>query len=113
MSRTITLIRPCLGLVTRIECEIKPLGQEQSLWTLLCAAGLNGQQPTAIKAQGPFHGPKAAEGVMTAIAENLVEQGYIQVEETQIWRLHMQSELRKMNGERAHQQVRFQVGPDA
>ncbi len=77
MSRTITLIRPCLGLVTRIECEIKPLGQEQGLWTLLCAAGLNGQQPTAIKAQGPFHGPKAAEGVMTAIAENLVEQGYI------------------------------------
>ena len=40
MSRTITLIRPCLGLVTRIECEIKPLGQEQGLWTLLCAAGI-------------------------------------------------------------------------
>ena len=100
-------------MTTRIECVIRPLNGENGLWTLLCAAGVSGAQPSAIKVQGPFHGPFVAEGVLDSIAECLAVQGYAVCEEPQIWRLHMQSELRKMNGERAHQQVRFQVGPDA
>ena len=71
MSQTLCLNRQCLGLVTRIECIIRPLSGGNGLWTLLCAAGIDAGQPTAIKAQGPFHGPREAESVLKAIAENL------------------------------------------
>nr|WP_312508551.1 hypothetical protein [Pseudomonas luteola] len=112
MPRSITLIRPCLGLVTRIECEVKPLAHQPGMWTLLCAAGLTGQHPTAIKAQGPFHGPVVAEAVMAAIAENLQEQGYVPASDPQIWRLHIQGELRRMSGERAQPVMRYQARPE-
>ncbi len=56
MSRTLCLTRQCLGLVTRIECVILPLAGDNGLWTLICAAGISGTQPSAIRAQGPFHG---------------------------------------------------------
>lgn len=50
MPRNLCLIRPCLGLTTRIECVVRPLAGENGLWTLLCAAGMSGSQPSAIKA---------------------------------------------------------------
>ncbi len=54
--RNLSLTRQCLGLVTRIECSIRPLAGDNGMWTLLFAAGMAGEQPSAIKAQGPFHG---------------------------------------------------------
>ena len=80
MSQTLCLNRECLGLVTRIECIIRPLSGGNGLWTLLCAAGIDAGQPTAIKAQGPFRGPREAESVLKAIAENLYGQGYAESE---------------------------------
>ena len=53
MSRSLCLTRQCLGLAMRIECVIKPLAGDNGRWTLLCAAGMSGAQPSAIKAQGP------------------------------------------------------------
>ncbi|AAG07963.1 MULTISPECIES: hypothetical protein [Pseudomonas] len=100
MPRNLCLIRPCLGLTTRIECVVRPLAGENGLWTLLCAAGMSGSQPSAIKAQGPFHGPLVAEGVLQAIADCLAQQGYIEAVDPPIWRLHLQGELRRLNGER-------------
>ncbi len=41
MVRDLCLIRHCLGIVTRIECEVRPLADGRGLWTLLCAAGMN------------------------------------------------------------------------
>lgn len=46
MSRTLCLTRQCLGLVTRIECVILPLAGDNGLWTLICAAGISGTQPS-------------------------------------------------------------------
>lgn len=97
MSQTLRLNRHCLGLVTRIECVVRPLAGGNGLWTLLCAAGIDAGQPTAIKAQGPFHGAREAESVLDAIAENLQGQGYAESETPSIWQLHMQAELRKIN----------------
>ncbi|KAF1053148.1 MAG: hypothetical protein GAK43_01571 [Stenotrophomonas maltophilia] len=101
MPRNLCLIRPCLGLTTRIEFVIKPMAGENGLWTLLCAAGLAGSQPTAIKAQGPFHGPRVAEDVLDAIVACLAGQGYISVDDPPIWQLHLLAEFRKLNGNRA------------
>lgn len=101
MSHTLCLNRQCLGLVTRIECIIRPLNGGQGLWTLLCAAGLDAGQPTAIKAQGPFHGHREAETVLQAIADNLQEQGYGESDSPSIWQLHMYAELRKINANQA------------
>ncbi|MCQ4322608.1 hypothetical protein [Stutzerimonas stutzeri] len=101
MQQTLCLNRQCLGLVTRIECLIRPLSGGNGLWTLLCAAGLADGQPTAIKAQGPFHGPREAEKVLKAIADNLFGQGYAQSDSPSIWQLHMQAELRKVNANQA------------
>ncbi len=101
MPQSICLTRQCLGLVTRIECSIRPLSGGNGLWTLLCAAGLANSQPTAIKVQGPFHGLRMAESVLAAIANNLTEQGYSQAQEPFIWQLHMQAELRKVNANQA------------
>lgn len=100
MPRSLCLTRQCLGLVTRIECVVRPLAGEKGLWTLICAAGMSGAQPSAIKAQGPFYGPCVAEEVLVAIAESLARQGYAECPEPLIWSLHLQAELRRLNGER-------------
>ncbi len=99
MARDLCLIRHCLGIVTRIECEVRPLADGRGLWTLLCAAGMNAAQPSAIKAQGPFHGALQAEGVLAAIATNLIDQGYRVCPDPAIWRLHLQAELRRQQAE--------------
>jgi len=80
---------------------IRPLAGGNGLWTLLCAAGIDSGQPTAIKAQGPFHGPREAESVLNSIAANLRGQGYAASESPSIWQLHMQAELRKVNTNQA------------
>lgn len=112
MPRSLCLTRQCLGLVTRIECEIRPLACGNGLWTLLCAAGMSGAQPSAIKAQGPFHGPLVAESVLASIGENLAEQGYVECFEVPIWRLHLQGELRRLNGERGRHLGDYQFRPE-
>lgn len=112
MPRSLCLTRQCLGLVTRIECVIKPLAGDNGRWTPLCAAGMSGAQPSAIKAQGPFYGPSVAEGVLTAIAESLVLQGYVECYEPPIWCLHLQAELRRVNGERHSHGGVFQPQPE-
>ncbi len=113
MSRTLCLTRECLGMTTRIECVIRPLNGENGLWTLLCAAGVSGAQPSAIKVQGPFHGPFVAEGVLDSIAECLAVQGYAVCEEPQIWRLHMQGELRKLTRPRRSQAGSYALQPES
>ncbi|HEY1030078.1 MAG TPA: hypothetical protein VGE28_20905 [Pseudomonas sp.] len=100
MSRSLCLTRQCLGLVTRIECLIRPLAGENGRWTLLCAAGMSDAQPSAIKVQGPFYGPSVAEDVLAGIAESLALQGYVECSEPPIWHLHLLAELRRVNGER-------------
>jgi hypothetical protein len=104
MLRSLCLTRQCLGLVTRIECTIRPLSGDNGMWTLLFAAGMSGEQPSAIKAQGPFHGALAAESVMVAIAESLALHGYQLAEDVPIWSLHLQGELRRINGDASRTQ---------
>lgn len=99
MSRSLCLTRQCLGLMTRIECVIRPLSGDNGMWTLLFAAGMTGEQPSAIKTQGPFPGATAAETVMMAIAESLTSHGYEQADDMPIWSLHLQGELRRINGD--------------
>jgi hypothetical protein len=113
MSRTLCLTRECLGMTTRIECMIRPLSGDNGLWTLLCAAGMSAAQPTAIKVQGPFHGPFVAEGVLDAIAESLVAQGYALSDEPQIWRVHLQGELRKLNQSRRPRVASYALQPES
>ncbi|MDD0844502.1 PA4575 family protein [Pseudomonas sp. Gutcm_11s] len=113
MPRSLCLTRQCLGLITRIECEIRPLAGERGLWTLLCAAGMSAAQPSAIKAQGPFHGPFVAEAVLDSIAQCLAVQGYEPCTEPMIWRLHLQAELRKLNGERRRRLGDYQFRPES
>ncbi|WP_095109443.1 hypothetical protein [Pseudomonas sp. Irchel 3E20] len=102
MPRNLCLTRQCLGLVTRIECSIRPLAGETGMWTLLFAAGMAGEQPTAIKAQGPFHGPFVAESILKTIVESLTSHGYELADDPQIWCLHLQAQLREINGGRCH-----------
>src|ERR1700712_2427121 len=104
MPRSLCLTRQCLGLVTRIECVIRPLSGDNGMWTLLFAAGMSGEQPSALKAQGPFHGPVAAESVLDAIAESLALHGYQTAQEIPIWSVHLQGELRRLNGDSSHGQ---------
>lgn len=112
MPRSLCLTRQCLGLVTRIECIVLPLASGNGLWTLICAAGISGEQPSAIKAQGPFCGPCVAEGVLAGIAESLSQQGYDECNELPIWRLHVQAELRRLNGARCRHQGDYQFRPE-
>ena len=102
MSRNICLTRQCLGLETRIECSIRPLAGNTGMWTLLFAAGLSGEQPTTIKSQGPFFGPLVAEAILESIVESLTLHGYRLADAPQIWCLHVQAQLRQINGERCH-----------
>lgn len=99
MAHELCLIRQCLGVVARIECQVRPLAGDKGLWTLLFAAGMQASQPSAVKAQGPFHGPREAEAVLDAVARNLSDQGYEPCLEPAIWRLHLQAELRRINAE--------------
>lgn len=96
MSRNLCLTRQCLGLETRIECSIRPLAGNTGLWALLFAAGLSGEQPTTIKSQGPF----VAETILQSIVESLTLHGYRLADTPQIWCLHVQAQLRQINGER-------------
>ncbi|WP_122318097.1 hypothetical protein [Pseudomonas cichorii] len=107
MPRSLCLTRQCLGLMTRIECVIRPLPDDGGMWMLLFAAGMSGEQPSAIKSQGPFNGLLAAESVLLAIAESLALHGYEGAGDVPIWRLHMQSELRRINGDLARYQRSF------
>lgn len=102
MSRHLCLTRQCLGLVTRIECSVRPLAGNTGMWTLLFAAGLAGEQPTTIKSQGPFPGPFAAESILETIVESLTLYGYELTDDPQIWCLHVQAQLRQINGARCH-----------
>jgi hypothetical protein len=112
MARQLILVRDCAGIRTRIECEIRPLAGGLGLWTMLCAAGLADGQPSAIKAQGPFHGPGVAEGLLEAIARSLELQGYTACDQPPIWRLHLQAELRRIRAEGCRQLDGFQFSPD-
>lgn len=112
MSRSLCLTRICLGVVTRIECEVRPLAGEQGLWTLLCAAGMAAAQPSMINAQGPFCGPCVAEEVLAGIAANLLAQGYQPCTQPPIWRLHLQAQLRRLNRQRGHSQGAVQHHPE-
>ncbi|AIS19495.1 hypothetical protein LT40_19700 [Pseudomonas rhizosphaerae] len=108
MARSLSLNRQCLGLMTRIECSVRPLAGDNGLWTLLFAAGMAGEQPSALKAQGPFHGPLAAETVLDAIVESLTLHGYTLSDDPQAWALHLQRQLRAINGQRGTRSVRCQ-----
>ncbi|MBT2371129.1 hypothetical protein [Pseudomonas fluorescens] len=100
MTRNLCLTRQCLGLVTRIECSIRPLAGDAGMWTLLFAAGMNGEQPSTVKSQGPFHGPFVAETILESIVESLMLHGYQLADTPQIWCLHLQAHLRQLNGGR-------------
>jgi len=102
MSRNLCLTRQCLGLETRIECSIRPLAGNTGLWTLLFAAGLSGEQPTTVKSQGPFCGPFVAETILESIVESLTLHGYRIANSPHIWCLHVQAQLRQINGQRCH-----------
>lgn len=101
MSRQICLVRDYLGMNMRIEARIMALAGGNGRWALFCAAGLNGAQPSDIKVQGPFLGAAEATRMLQAIIDNLREQGYREVAEEPIWRLHMQARLRQLNGRRS------------
>ncbi|MBV4452747.1 MULTISPECIES: PA4575 family protein [Pseudomonas] len=103
MPRNLCLTRQCFGLVTRIECSIRPLAGDNGLWTLLFAAGMSGEQPTTIKSEGPFAGPAVAQGMLEAIVDNLTLYGYEVAGDTPIWCLHLQAYLRQLNGR--HEQL--------
>ncbi len=103
MPRSLCLTRQYLGLATRIECEIRPLAGDRGLWILLCAAGMSAEQPSAIQTQGPFHGLFVAESVLDSIAQSLAVQDYVLCDDPPIWRLHLQAELRRLNGECSRQ----------
>ncbi|UVE18476.1 hypothetical protein NVV93_03495 [Pseudomonas sp. LS44] len=112
MPRSLCLSRQCLGMITRIECVIRPLAGESGLWMLLCAAGMADSQPSAIKAQGPFHGPFVAESILEAIADNLTMMGYEPSYEPSIWCLHMQAEMRRLNAARGRPWGGCQFNPE-
>ncbi len=100
MSRNLCLTRQCLGLVTRIECSVRPLAGENGMWTLLFAAGMTGEQPSTVKSQGPFHGPFVAETMLQSIVDSLTQHGYELADDPQIWSLHLQAHLRQLNAGR-------------
>ncbi len=112
MQRNLCLTRQCLGLVTRIECSIRPLAGDTGMWTLLFAAGMAGEQPSAIKAQGPFHGPFVAESILETIVESLTLHGYQLADDPQIWCLHLQAQLREINGGRSRNPGGFEFSPE-
>jgi len=99
MPRSLCLNRECLGLITRIECVIRPMPGDDGLWMVLFAAGMSGEQPSALRSQGPFTSLAAAQSILESIAENLLLGGYRPADDVPIWTLHMQAELRRLNGD--------------
>lgn len=93
MSRSLCLSRQCLGLVTRIECTVRSLSDNSGRWVVLCAAGLDAAQPSAVRVLGPFQGACAAEQVMCEIGRNLQQQGYTSGSQPMIWQLHLRAAL--------------------
>ncbi|HCP30065.1 MAG TPA: hypothetical protein DIT96_10715, partial [Pseudomonas sp.] len=71
-----------------------------------------GEHPSAVKAQGPFHGPQVAESVLNAIVDSLTLHGYQLNEDPPIWCLHLQAQLRRMNGERTKNLGDYQFHPE-
>ncbi|KPZ20448.1 Uncharacterized protein ALO38_00662 [Pseudomonas coronafaciens pv. zizaniae] len=104
MQRSLCLTRECMGLMTRIECVIRPLPRDNAQWIVLLAAGVAEEQPSAVRFQGPFPGLPCARSVLTAIVENLSVQGYQCLDDVPIWVLHMQAELRRINSDNALRQ---------
>ncbi|OUM05198.1 hypothetical protein BW686_22850 [Pseudomonas syringae] len=97
MQRSLCLTRECMGLMTRIECVMRPLPHDGAQWMVLFAAGMAGEQPSAIKSQGPFIGLPCAQSVLTAIVESLSQQDYQCLDDVSIWTLHLQAELRRID----------------
>ncbi|MBP8185505.1 MAG: hypothetical protein KAX95_06430 [Pseudomonas sp.] len=113
MLPSLCLTRHSLGVVTRIECTVCPLAGERGLWTVLCVAGMDAMQPSLINAQGPFCGPCAAQEILAGIALSLQAQGYQLVADVPIWRLHMQAQMRRLNGGAGAAKRAFQFQPEA
>jgi hypothetical protein len=113
MLPSLCLTRRCLGVVTRIECTVRPLAGDQGLWTVLCVAGMDAKQPSLINAQGPFCGPCAAQQILAGIAVSLQAQGYQLALDMPIWSLHMQAKMRRLNGGSGSSKGVFQFQPEA
>jgi hypothetical protein len=112
MQPSLCLTRQCLGVVTRIECAVRPLAGEQGLWTVLCVAGMDAMQPSLINAQGPVCGPCAAQQILAGIALSLQAQGYQLAGDVPIWCLHMQAKMRRLNGCSGAPKLDFQRHPE-
>ena len=112
MSPSLCLVRQYLGVVTRIECVVRPLVGNQGQWVVLCVAGMDAQQPSVVNAQGPFCGPCAAQEILDGITASLQAQGYRPAFDVPIWSLHMQAKMRQLNGLRGHPLVDFQSHPE-
>ncbi|KWS10182.1 hypothetical protein AL064_14065 [Pseudomonas syringae pv. syringae] len=100
MPRSLCLTRECMGLMTRIECVIRPLPHDNGQWMVFFAAGMAEEQPSAIKSQGPFKGLPAAQMVLTSVIESLSLHGYQCADDVPIWTLHIQAELRRIDSDR-------------
>ncbi|MFZ3184045.1 MAG: hypothetical protein WA173_07870 [Pseudomonas sp.] len=112
MSPSLCLTRQYLGVVTRIECAVRPLAGNQGHWVVLCVAGMDDQQPSVVNAQGPFCGPCAAQEILAGITASLQTQGYRLTRDVPIWCLHMQAKMRQLNGLHGHPSVDFQSHPE-
>ncbi|WP_116865967.1 hypothetical protein [Pseudomonas syringae] len=100
MPRSLCFTRECMGLMTRIECVIRPLPHDNGQWMVFFAAGMAEEQPSAIKSQGPFKGLPAAQTVLTSVIESLSLHGYQCADDVPIWTLHIQAELRRIDSDR-------------
>ena len=112
MSPSLCLTRQYLGVITRIECVVRPLAGDQGLWVVLCVAGMDGQQPSVVNAQGPFCGPCVAQEILCGITASLQTQGYRQAFDVPIWSLHMQAKMRQLNGPHTRSLVDYQSHPE-
>lgn len=102
MARDLILSRQYCGIVTRIECMIRPLSGGQGLWCLLCAAGMDSLQPSEVHARGPYHGEHECADTLRGIVASLIGQGYSLQDGPGIWSLHLHRELRQQNASRGH-----------
>lgn len=96
MPTTFCLIRDCLGLRLRIECQTRALRDGSGLWWILCAAGRDGEPVSALRSQGPFHGELQAQRGLQAIIANLQPLGYQSSALPALWSLPLQAELRRL-----------------
>ncbi|MCL7461932.1 hypothetical protein [Pseudomonas sp. NW5] len=102
MSSIHCLRRQFPGITTRVELSVCPLAGARGLHMLFCAVGMDGLQPSIVRAQGPFHGHAAAEAHLQALLASLAEQGYQPLEALPIWALHLQAERRRQNAARGY-----------